>query len=410
METPISMRKSAYSIPYVLRKSIRDWSKRKYWELPTRDENVIEIYLKEVIDWILNAQRACDCGGGIPAAYRLYKGFANPYPETSGYIITSLLASYDYFQDESYKTAASNIADWLISRQLDNGAMRCNIEHPTRIWDENKSSVDDSKTFLFDCGAILEGLTNIWKEIPEDRYRLSALLLADYMISNQGDDGLWKKDLFFPYFGSHQTRTMWALINAGKTFNKSEYTESALKCLNKLKANVKPNAYIANCHFVHAENRDFGFTHSIAYAIEGFFKAGIMLELHEFSKIAADVAHELQRIAETRQEMFFSHYNPDWKPISNYQCVTGNIQIAMMWLEIAKYTGDDTLASTAMIFVDLVRSTMIDIETKIKGVRGAIQGSFPIYGKYLPYAFLSWGAKFFIDASLLELEAIKSKT
>lgn len=404
---PISMRKAAYNIPYAIKKSIRDYSLKYSWGFSTYDEKGVERYLKEVIDWVLNAQQACECGGGIPAAYTLYQGFSNPYPETSGYIITSLLASYNHFHDESYKSAAAYIADWLISRQLDNGAMRCNIEHPRSMLDKNRSGIDDSKGFLFDHGAILEGLTNMWKQIPEDRYRLSAIWLADYMISNQEDNGIWGKDLFFSYFGTHQTRTMWALINAGRTFNKSKYIDSALRCLNKLKSNVKPNGYITNCHFVQEENEDFGLTHPIAYAIEGFFEAGIMSGLHEFSEIAINVGYELQRMAENRQQMFFSHYNSRWEPVSSYQCVTGNIQIAMMWLKIAQYTGDDALISTAMKFLSLIRNYMIDIKTKITGVRGAIQGSFPIYGRYCPYAFPNWGAKFFIDASLLELEAFR---
>jgi hypothetical protein len=409
MDMATSIRSSIHNIPYVVKKSTKDYLLKHSWSSSTHDEIVVARHVKAVIDWILNAQSACGCGGGIPAYYTLRGGFSNPYPETSGYIITSLLAGYNHFHDESYKSAAVDIADWLTSRQLDSGAMRCNIEHPRSMLDKNRSGIDVSKIFLFDCGAILEGLTNMWKQIPEDRFRLSSIRLADYMISNQEDNGLWEKDLYFPYFGTHQTRTMWALINAGRTFNKSEYIDSALRCLNKLKLNVKPNAYIANCHFVQEENEDFGLTHPIAYAIEGFFEAGIMLGLREFSEIAINVGYELQRMAENRQQMFFSHYNSHWEPVSSYQCVTGNIQIAMMWLKIAKYTGDDALISTAIKFLNFIRNCMIDTETEIAGVRGAIQGSFPIYGRYCPYAFPNWGAKFFIDASLLELEAMRNK-
>lgn len=402
----ISIIETLHNIPYSINKTIKDcFSKDTRW-VSIYDERIVEDYLKEVVDWVLSAQNACK-NNGIPAQYRLYKGFDNPYPETSGYMITSLLAVYNYFRDETYKVSAVKVADWLVSRQLDNGAMRCNIEHPTSIFDKNSRGVGDSKVFLFDCGAILEGLTNMWRQIPEDRYRLSAIRLGDYMISNQEGDGLWQKDLYFPYFGTHQTRTMCALINAGKTFNKSEYIDSALRCLNKLKSNVKPNAYITNCHFTHRKNEDFAFTHPLAYTIEGFFKAGIMAELQEFSEIAVSVGNELQRIAVNCQQLFFSHYDPEWKPISGHQCVTGNIQIAMMWLEIAKYTGDDTLVSTAMRFLNYTRNVMIDIKTKRRELRGGIQGSLPIYGKYMAYAFPNWGAKFFIDASLLELEAIK---
>jgi hypothetical protein len=36
--------------------------------------------------------------------------------------------------------------------------------------------------------------------------------------------------------------------------------------------------------------------------------------------------------------------------------------------------------------------------------RGAIPGSFPIWGRYEPFAFPNWATKFFCDALLLEKE------
>jgi hypothetical protein len=35
-------------------------------------------------------------------------------------------------------------------------------------------------------------------------------------------------------------------------------------------------------------------------------------------------------------------------------------------------------------------------------IRGAIKGSFPVYGRYGKYQYLNWAAKFLIDANLLE--------
>ena len=34
--------------------------------------------------------------------------------------------------------------------------------------------------------------------------------------------------------------------------------------------------------------------------------------------------------------------------------------------------------------------------------RGAIRGSFPIFGSYGQYQYLNWAAKFFVDANRLE--------
>ncbi len=37
------------------------------------------------------------------------------------------------------------------------------------------------------------------------------------------------------------------------------------------------------------------------------------------------------------------------------------------------------------------------------GIRGGIQGAFPIYGWYAPFCVINWATKFFADALLLEL-------
>jgi len=35
--------------------------------------------------------------------------------------------------------------------------------------------------------------------------------------------------------------------------------------------------------------------------------------------------------------------------------------------------------------------------------RGAIKGSFPVYGRYFAYQYPAWACKFFVDANMLEL-------
>ena len=44
-----------------------------------------------------------------------------------------------------------------------------------------------------------------------------------------------------------------------------------------------------------------------------------------------------------------------------------------------------------------------DIHTDDLNVRGAIKGSFPIWGRYAPMSFPNWPVKFFIDALTLRM-------
>jgi hypothetical protein len=36
------------------------------------------------------------------------------------------------------------------------------------------------------------------------------------------------------------------------------------------------------------------------------------------------------------------------------------------------------------------------------GIAGGVSGSYPIWGRYQPLRYISWGGKFFADALLLE--------
>jgi hypothetical protein len=63
-------------------------------------------------------------------------------------------------------------------------------------------------------------------------------------------------------------------------------------------------------------------------------------------------------------------------------------------------TGKIAYRDAACAANQYVRRTM-----RIKGpseMKGAIGGSFPIYGGYCQYAYPNWACKFFIDSNLLE--------
>jgi hypothetical protein len=43
-----------------------------------------------------------------------------------------------------------------------------------------------------------------------------------------------------------------------------------------------------------------------------------------------------------------------------------------------------------------------------RGIFGGVSGSYPIWGRYQPLRYLSWGNKFFADALLLEQRLTRS--
>jgi hypothetical protein len=43
-----------------------------------------------------------------------------------------------------------------------------------------------------------------------------------------------------------------------------------------------------------------------------------------------------------------------------------------------------------------------------KGIAGGVAGSYPLWGLYQPFRYISWGCKFFADALLLESRLTRS--
>jgi hypothetical protein len=63
-------------------------------------------------------------------------------------------------------------------------------------------------------------------------------------------------------------------------------------------------------------------------------------------------------------------------------------------------TGNETYRSVAEQLLEDVKHTQ-DVEgAGDRPQRGAIAGSFPIYGRYAPLQYPNWATKFFVDALL----------
>ena len=92
--------------------------------LPQKDPG-IDRSVTEAIGWLCRAQdhsRLKD--GGVARDYSLINGWNASYPETTGYIVPTMIACAQSFNDESLKERARNMLDWLVSIQLPDGGFQ----------------------------------------------------------------------------------------------------------------------------------------------------------------------------------------------------------------------------------------------------------------------------------------------
>jgi len=85
-----------------------------------RNETSDDVHLAAAADWLRRAQDATT-DGGVAGRYRLRTGWSSSYPETTGYIVPTLLRLAERF-GEDYHDRAGRCIEFLKSVQLDCGA------------------------------------------------------------------------------------------------------------------------------------------------------------------------------------------------------------------------------------------------------------------------------------------------
>lgn len=383
---------------YIIKRSIKEYFRYVYhWGFSAESVDDVRCYMLSVLEWLKNAT-AVHQEGGISSHYNLItKKYLPPFPETTGYLIPTLVEIESAIENSGALELARQGADWLIKRQREDGSIRCNLDLNT---DLNRGP--DIVT-AFDCGAILRGFIAIYSATKEEKYCVAAESLSQFLQRSQ-QSGAWPDLTFFDYFGSHNSLVGYSLILAGETFNNPSLRASGIATLERIRSQIEPNGFIRQCQFHNAQKDDVAFLHPLAYTVEGYLKTSLLLKDDSYLNLVTGTIHALWREFELRQSLLASHYDFKWRRNSHYSAFTANAQVAEILFRVGDTWDDLRFTSSALKMTELLR-TQIDIHHSNVGIRGGCPGSFPIYGDYDVFAMNNWGAKYFLDASMLELAA-----
>jgi hypothetical protein len=86
----------------------------------------------------------------------------------------------------------------------------------------------------------------------------------------------------------------------------------------------------------------------------------------------------------------------EWRPAASWSCLTGQAQMANIWLRLFAITRERRWLEPVDPVVRFLKSTQ-NRASRDPGVRGGIKGSFPLGAEYGSYQTLNWATKFFID-------------
>lgn len=358
-----------------------------------RKPSATRIHLDETIKWLCRAQDNSK-NGGVSGGYSIVDGWLAAYPETTGYIIPTFYDYAEFTGREDLRERARALADWEIAVQMSNGAVQAGLFRGKNA---------EQKPAVFNTGQVILGWCRACAETGDEKYLAAAKRAGDWLIENQAADGAWRVASSETETSVHayDARTAWSLLEIYALAGEEKYLESARRKLDWVLAQQCANGWFAeNAFFTSADKWTIPPTHTIAYVMEGLQEAFRLTNDTRYFEAMLKCAEKLLRIFELKKFMA-GEFDEKWKSDAKYSCLTGNAQIAGVWLKIFQTNGDTRFLNAALKLNDYTKSAQ-NIRSPHGGIRGGIKGSQPIFGRYTPFIYINWGAKFFADTLLLE--------
>lgn len=360
--------------------------------LPPADPGY-ERVIEEGIRWLGRAQDYSPTqDGGAAHSYSLIKGWLSSYPETTGYIIPTLLDYPSHKDNGEARTKARRMLDWLVNIQLPGGGFQGGRIDSTPI-----------VPVTFNTGQILLGLAAGAKAFGD--YLEPMCRAADWLVDTVDSDGCWRRHptpFAEPGVKTYDTHLAWGLLEAARIEPNRGYAEAALANVRWALGNQKDNGWFEQCCL---DDPSRPLTHTLGYALRGILEAYRYSNDQAFLNAATRTADGL--LSGLGNDGYLAgRLLPDWKPAVEWVCLTGSVQIANCWLMLFQITKEEVYWRAGCLANQYVRRT-INLDGPPE-IRGAVKGSFPVDGDYGKYCYLNWAAKFCIDSNMLE-RAIRKK-
>jgi len=348
------------------------------------------LVIRSCLDWLRRAQDFSPSkDGGVSRDFSLLSGWATSYPETTGYIVPTMLECARRFHDDDLRLRARRMLDWFVS-----------IQYPEGGFQGGKIDSQPRVPVTFNTGQILLGLAAGTSEFG-DVYRGPMNKAAVWLRDTLDPDGCWR-NFPTPFAASgekaYETHVSWGLFEAARMQPGRGYAEAGLRQVDWALTKQHANGWFEDCCLT---DRDKPLTHTIGYVLRG------VIEAYRFSQ-RADL---LERAESTARGVLTAQradgalpgmLDSDWKPAATWACLTGIVQIASCWLLLHAITRNREYRRAALAANAFVRRTVaVDGPAD---VRGGVKGSFPVDGEYGSFQYLNWATKFCIDANIHELD------
>jgi hypothetical protein len=374
--------------------SLRDRAhiERKKWayrDCYTRGhENMdLETHLREAVNWLRRAQDHGD-DRGFSYGTRFGSGFHPSYPETTGYIIPTLLRLAESWGDASLVERAIAAGDWEIDLQMGCGAVMAG------------KTCDDPSPAVFNTGQVLFGWMALYRKTGDVRYLDAARRAADWLMEVQEPAGNWVRGnsrLAASRSTLYNVRAAWGLAVFGAQGDSPPHLQAALRNADYTLRCQQENGWYADCCL---SNPQRPLLHTLAYTMQGMLEIGRLAGREEIWMSAEPCARSLVALA-GRDGFLPGRIDSEFNGAVDWCCLTGSAQTSIVLSRLHFITGEPAFAETARR-INRYLMARHDLDSVDPAIRGGMAGSWPLWGEYCPFSVINWAAKFFIDALLEE--------
>jgi hypothetical protein len=254
----------------------------------------------------------------------------------------------------------------------------------------------DSPPYVFDTGQVLFGWLAALRETGETRYGEALERSSDWLVAQQDPSGYWEQHQYGGHIKVWDARVAWPLLLVGCALNRPDYMDAGRRCLDWALTHQEENGWFEKCTL---EPGRPPVTHTVAYAIEALLESGYLLGEERYVDAGRCAADAL--LARQRPDGGLSaQWAPGWQPLSRASCLTGEAQMALCWLRLYQQTASERYLLAGERALASVVSTQ-SLNGRWPAIRGAVGGSWPMWGPYLRWRYPNWAAKFLLDALLL---------
>ena len=343
-----------------------------------------EGHLAATAGWI--EQSIAKGKGGSCAYYSPAGGWSRPYPETTGYLIPTLLALAQALPGFRGEERAHELGAWLLSIQDADGWWHGGVHGGKK---EGAPSV-------FNTAQILQGLVALHDHSDDERWLSAALAGAGWLADEIDASGLWPGgDYRSDVTPSYYAYAAWPMLEVAVRGDSPQIRAAAEGALAAILERRRPNGTFAGWGFVEGKP---AFTHTIAYTLQGLIGAAKLLgDWDRYGEPTEAAMLALARLAEAADGRLPGRIDDEWSPAARYVCLTGNAQIALCLLDWNEREPAPERNRIAAGLVEAVCAAQ-RLRAPVGGVRGAVGGSSPIWGGYMVLRYPNWAAKYHCDA------------